>query len=124
MPDEPRARVLAICESLPGVTVQDGQHIAFDVRRKRFAYYLDDHHGDGRLAVNCKAAPGVQDMLVDEDRMRYFVPAYLGPRGWVGMYLDVDDVDWESVRALLVDAYLLQAPKRLAALGDGSASSA
>ncbi|MEX2237183.1 MAG: MmcQ/YjbR family DNA-binding protein [Dehalococcoidia bacterium] len=115
-PDDPRARVVEICTALPEVNARDGQHIAFDVRGKRFAYYLDHHRGDGGLAVTCKAAAGVQGALVDSDPGRFFVPRYLGPRGWVALRLDVGEVDWDEVERLLTDAYRMTAPKRLAAL--------
>ena len=47
---------------------------------------------------------------------RYYMPSYVGARGWVALRLDVGTVDWEEVRELVTDAYLLTAPKRLAAL--------
>jgi phosphoribosylglycinamide formyltransferase-1 len=111
-----RRRVRSIAQKLPETNVRDGQHLAFDVRGKRFAYYLDDHHGDGRLAIACKAAPGVQELLVDAQPGRFFRPSYLGPRGWLGLYLDQGEVDYEEVADLLTEAYCLAAPKRLAAL--------
>jgi hypothetical protein len=113
---DPRQRVRAIAETLPEVNVREGQHLAFDIRGKRFAYYLDDHHGDGRLAICCKAAPGVQEMLVEAQPGRFFRPSYLGPKGWLGLYLDIEEVDYEEVENLLTEAYRLIAPKRLAAL--------
>jgi phosphoribosylglycinamide formyltransferase-1 len=91
-------------------------HAAFLVRKKRFAYFLDDHHGDGIVALNCRAAPGENTALIASDPDRYYMPAYVGPRGWVALRLDVGTVDWEEVRELVTDAYLLTAPKRLAAL--------
>ena len=53
-----RARVTALCTGLPEVEAEADQHVGFTVRGKRFAWYLDDHHGDGRVALNCKAPPG------------------------------------------------------------------
>jgi hypothetical protein len=113
----PRARVTEICLALPEATQQDsGRHAAFLVRNKKFAYYLDDHHGDGRLAVTTRAAPGENTALVASHPDRFFIPSYIGPRGWVGLYLDVGRVDWDEVDDLVVDSYLSVAPKRLAAL--------
>ena len=89
--------------------------MGLSVRGKRFAWYLDDHHGDGMVALSCKAAPGVQQDLVERFPDRYFVPSYLGARGWVGLRLDQPPVDWDEVDELLCDAYCLAAPKRLAA---------
>ncbi len=116
-PEAVRQLVARICERFPEAHADSrtGQHTAFEVRGRRFAYYTVDHHGDGRLALSCKAAPGVQQGLVAADPERFFVPPYLGPRGWAGVYLDVDDVDWAEVEGLLREAYLLTAPKRLAA---------
>ncbi len=99
MPDAARDRITAICLGLPEVTAEGDQHVGFSVRRRRFAWLLDDHHGDGRLAVACKAAPGEGEALVAADPARLFRPAYLGPRGWVGVWLDVEAVDWTRSRA-------------------------
>jgi len=69
-----RARLAQICLALPEATCDGERHIAFRVRGKTFAYYLVDHHGDGRVALNCKTAPGDQDVLLRMDPERYFVP--------------------------------------------------
>ena len=109
-----------ICLSLPEATERSsGRHSSYLVRTKKFAYFLDDHGGDGRLAVTTRAAPGQNSVLVDADPRRYFIPAYTGPRGWVGYYLDVGRVDWDAVDDLVVESYLLAAPKKLAALVGG-----
>jgi hypothetical protein len=117
-PDDPRARLAVICHGFPEVTSSGDQHVAFQVRGKTFAWYLDDHHGDGRRALCCKAAPGEQEALVASDPERFYRPAYLGARGWVAVSLDLDEVDWEEVAELVLDAYRLTAPRRLAALLD------
>jgi hypothetical protein len=75
---------------------------------------MDDHHGDGRLALSCKAGTGVNKGLAASDPIRFFIPSYVGPRGWLGLRLDVGDVDWEEVRQLVQDSYRLVAPKTLA----------
>jgi len=85
----------------------------FRVREKMFAMYNDDHHGDGRIALWCKAPPGVQEILVGAAPQRFFRPPYVGHKGWLGVYLD-EDVDWEEIESLLKDAYRLTAPKKLA----------
>jgi hypothetical protein len=97
---------------------EHGRHVAFLVREKTFAYFTDDHHGDGRLALICRAGPGDQQALVASDTDRFFVPPYLGHRGWVGLRLDRTRVDWTEVRELMIDAYRLAAPRRLAAQVD------
>lgn len=89
--------------------------MAFSVRGRNFAYYFDDHHGDGLVALCCKAAPGEQEALVAADPERFYRPAYVGSKGWVAMRLDLDEVDWTEVRELLTESYRLVAPKRLSA---------
>lgn len=101
-----RERVTAIVIKLPEATATGDQHLTLAVRRKTFGYFLDDHHGDGIV--------GVVDN--DSDPDRFYVPAYLGTHGWVGLRLDRGRVDWAEVRELLTEAYRLQAPKKLATL--------
>ena len=115
--DRRLTRLTKIVSALPETERETHDtHAAFLVRKKRFAYLLDDHHGDGIVALNCRAAPGENTALIASDPDRYYMPAYVGPRGWVALRLDVGTVDWEEVRELVTDAYLLTAPKRLAAL--------
>ena len=115
--DRRLTRLTKIVSALPETERETHDtHAAFLVRKKRFAYFLDDHHGDGIVALNCRAAPGENTALIASDPDRYYMPAYVGPRGWVALRLDVGTVDWEEVRELVTDAYLLTAPKRLAAL--------
>lgn len=87
----------------------------FRVRNKLFAMYASagNHHGAGRPAVWCKAAPGNQSLMVRAARDRFFVPPYVGPSGWIGVWLD-RRVDWRELTGLLEDSYRLIAPKRLA----------
>lgn len=88
---------------------------AFFVRGKKALVYLwDDHHGDGRLAIWCKAPPGVQAEMIEREPDRFFSPPYMGPSGWLGVELSVDP-DWDEVKAILTDAYRLIAPKTLIA---------
>jgi hypothetical protein len=91
-------------------------HAQFLVRKKTFAYFLDNHHGDGIVAVTCKVLPGENTALAKAQPKRYYLPAYIGPRGWVALRLDIGKIDWDEVRELLLTSYLLAAPKRLAAL--------
>jgi hypothetical protein len=109
-----RERLIALCRALPEATAERAgvQHLAFKVRKKIFAYYVYDHHRDGRIALLCKAPPGEQGQLVDEDPDRYFVPPYVGPRGWVGLRLDSPRVDWKAVKNLVLVAYVLTSPEK------------
>ncbi len=77
-----------------------------------FAMTDNNHHNSGHLAVWVKAPPMVQEILVGSDPKRFFVPPYMGPKGWVGVRLD-RRVDWEQVAGILADGYLMSAPKRL-----------
>jgi hypothetical protein len=112
-----RLRIVALVESLPeaAATACGNQHLSFEVRGKRFGYYLDDHHGDGRAALNCKAEPGANQTLADFAPDRFHIPAYVGPRGWVGLWIDLPSINWDEVESILFDAYRLTAPKRLVA---------
>lgn len=112
--DQRRERLVKICSGFPEVVVAGQQHLSFSVRKKKFAYWLDDHHGDGRIALNCKAPPGENRALADIDPERFYVPPYVGPKGWVGLYLDLASVDWHEVEELLRESYRLAAPKTLA----------
>jgi hypothetical protein len=110
-------RLTKICLALPEATREImGKHAGFKVRKKTFAYFLDDHHGDGIVCVTCKVMAGDNAALSKSNPERYFVPAYVGPRGWVALRLDVGEIDWEEVRELVADSYRRIAPKRLAAL--------
>jgi hypothetical protein len=108
------ARVVTVCEALPEVVVRPGQHHAFLVRGKKFAYFLVDHHGDGRVAIQCKAEKGLNATLAEGDAERFFLPPYMAHHGWIGVYVDVGHVDWAEIEHLLTEAYRLVAPKSLA----------
>lgn len=81
--------------------------------RKCFAMFLDDHHGDGRLALWCAAPEGVQAEVVATEPDTFFVPPYVGHRGWLGVHLR--QVDAPELRAILADAFRVVAPKTLVA---------
>ena len=111
-----QARLVEICEALPEVTVEVAQHIAFRIRKRIFGYYLFDHHGDGIIAFCCKSSRSEQQALVQEDPDSFFVPAYLGAKGWVAIRLDLAEVDWDTVSELARRAYQDCAPRKLAVL--------
>jgi hypothetical protein len=85
-------------------------------RTKTFAYFLNNHHGDGIVAVTCKVLPGDNTALVAAQPARFYLPAYIGSRGWVALRLDTGEVDWDEVAELVACSYRLVAPKRLAAM--------
>ena len=80
--------------------------------KKTFASFHIDHHGDGRMAVWCKATHDTQETLVGAEPRIFFVPPYVGPSGWIGVELD-GDVDWSIVAELLEDGYRMVASKRV-----------
>ena len=116
MGDEILERVRAIGLGLPEVIerLSHGAPTFFVGGKKAFVMFHDDHHGDGRLALWCAAEPGVQADLVNEEPDRFFVPPYVGHRGWIGVRLD-RDLDWPEVAGIIDDAYRSVAPKRLLA---------
>jgi len=114
----PVERLRAICTSLPEVTekISHGEPTWFV--RKAFVMFANHHHDD-RLAFWCAAPPGEQEARVTSEPERFFRPPYVGGRGWLGVYLDVDDVDWDEIAEIVTDAYREVAPKKLVAQLDG-----
>jgi predicted DNA-binding protein (MmcQ/YjbR family) len=107
-------RLTKICLALPEAERRDGgDHAAFSVRKRVFAYFLNNHHGDGIVSVACKALPGDNAELVRAQPERFYLPAYIGPRGWVALRLDGEQVDWDEARELVTLSYRLTAPKTL-----------
>ena len=118
VPPRPLTRLRKLCLALPEAhEVEAWGEPTFRVRNKLFAMYASsgNHHGAGRAAVWCKAARTNQALMVEAEPQRFFVPPYVGPSGWVGVWLD-GAVAWDDLEELLRDAYLLVAPKRLGAL--------
>lgn len=114
--EDPRlAKLTGICLRLPEATRADsGRHASFQVRKKTFAWFLDDHHGDGIVSVCCKMGLGENEEIVRADPKRFYLPAYLAHRGWVALRLDVREIDWDEVSQLVAGSYTLVAPKTLA----------
>ncbi len=110
------ARIRELCLGLPEVTerLSHGAPTFFIRRTRAFVTFHDDHHGDGRLAIWAAAPPDMQRVLVEGAPEHYFVPAYVGPQGWVGVRLD-GELPWDEVAGVVEDAWLTRAPKRLAA---------
>jgi phosphoribosylglycinamide formyltransferase-1 len=89
-------------------------HATFLVRKKPFAYFLDNHHGDGIVGFTGRVLPGENNALIAAQPQRFYAPAYLASRGWVALRLDRGKIDWEEVKDLLMTSYALIAPKKLA----------
>jgi hypothetical protein len=111
----PLERVREACLALPEVQERLSHGApSFFVRGKRcFVMVMDDHHGDGRYALWCAAPEGIQHALVAGDPESYFVPPYVGHRGWIGVRLD-RALAWDEIAGAIEDAWLEVAPKRLA----------
>jgi hypothetical protein len=112
-------RLRAQCMALPEATerLSHGEPTWFVRGKKVFVMFAGRHHDD-RVAFWCAAIAEERDGLVAEDPGRFFVPPYVGVRGWLGVYLDVDVIDWPEIAEIVRDAYRLIAPKKLAALLD------
>jgi predicted DNA-binding protein (MmcQ/YjbR family) len=114
--EDPRlTRLTELALTLPETTRRMCvSHAQFLVRTKTFAYFLDNHHGDGIVAVTCKVLPGDNKALAEAQPDRFYLPAYIASKGWVALRLDGGKVDWDEVRELLWGSYALIAPRRLA----------
>ncbi|HEV2760928.1 MAG TPA: MmcQ/YjbR family DNA-binding protein [Acidimicrobiales bacterium] len=112
---DPVERLRALCLALPeAVEKPFGGHTSpsFRVGDKLFVMVSED-----RTVMTCKGAPGVHQDLVAAEPDRFFVPAYVGHKGWVGARLDVEQ-DWDELADLVTDSYRMTAPKRLVRLLD------
>lgn len=116
---DPLPRLRALCLALPEVTekLSHGEPTWF-VRRVFVSYA--DHHHDDRVAFWCAAPAGAQEALVAAHPDRFFRPPYVGHRGWLGVWLDHDAVDWDEVAEIVVDAYRQVAPRTLRAALDAT----
>ena len=104
-PAQTLTRIRRICLALPEAT----EKIAwgsptFRVRDRIFVMFVNDHHGDGRVAVWCNADRDAQVAIVEADPRRFFVPPYVGPRGWIGIRLDRRP-NWAVVSALVEEGH-------------------
>jgi hypothetical protein len=114
--EKQRARIAKMVARLPEAeTKRVGQHMSLEVRKKRFGWFMIDHHGDGRVDLNCKASADMHDILQGLMPKHFHVPKYVGNKGWVGIWLDTPKVDWPAVEMALRGAYERVAPKTLVA---------
>jgi hypothetical protein len=108
------AAVREICLALPEATERPshGEPTFFVGGKRSFATVWDSHHGDGRFALICAAPAGMQAMLVEADPERFYVPPYVGHRGWIGVRLDYG-FDREEITGIVEDTYAEGAPRKL-----------
>lgn len=112
MGERPIDRLRAICLGLPEAVEKEAWgDPTFRICNKIFAM---EKRGDKRISVWLKAPPDVQPMLVEVDPERFFVPPYVGSKGWIGIRID-NNPDWDDVAAQVRRSYRLIAPKKLAA---------
>jgi hypothetical protein len=108
-------RVRTICLGFPAAEEKLSHGApSFCVRGKMFLMFVDDHHGDGRVAVWCKSTIADQRRLVASSPARYFVPPYVGVKGWVGVRIEPEQSDWIELSMLVEEAWLSIAPPRIA----------
>jgi hypothetical protein len=119
---EPLETLRRLCLALPGTTerLSHGEATWFVGDKKVFVTFDNDHHHLGRIAFWCAAPIGTQEALVGSDPIRFFVPPYVGQRGWLGVRVDIAP-DWDEIASLVSDAYRVVAPKRLVAELDARA---
>ena len=112
--DDRLVRLTDICMRLAGAEREmHGSHATFRVGGRPFVYYLHDHHDDGIIGVACKLPKGENAVLVAASPKRFYMPAYVGPRGWAGLRLDRGRVSWKEVAELVRTSYGTVAPKRV-----------
>jgi len=103
-------RVRSVCLALPGAAERASHGTpSFFVGKKLFAQYWNDHHSDDREALWCAAPIGMQRMRVRADPERFFVPPYVGHRGWLGVRLDRRP-RWADIEGVIEEAYACVAP--------------
>ena len=107
-------RIRELCLALPETSerLSHGAPTFFVGGKRAFVMVLTNHHGDGRFAIWCAAPDGLQSMLVEADPERFFVPPYVGHRGWLGVLLD-RGLDSNELAGIVEDAYAEVAPAKL-----------
>lgn len=119
VPPRSLTRLRRLCLALPEARekLSHGAPTFFVEKGKVFAMFASGatHHGAGRDAVWLNAAPGNQALMIAAAPGQYFRPPYVGPNGWVGVYLDGGVTDWDELADLLRDSWRLAAPKKLLA---------
>jgi len=107
-------RLRSLCLALPEAReVEAWGAPTFRVKTMFTTYSAPDGFGaEGRPSAWVKADPVNQDLLVGSDHERFFVPPYVGVKGWIGVYLD-DATDWDHLAGLIRDGWRMSVPKKL-----------
>ena len=116
--DGPRlARISDFCAALPETTrAIHADYAEFRVRKKIFAYYLHNHNSDGIISVCCRSELGENVDRAGREPDLYYLPRYIGKRGWFGIRLDRRSTRWDEIENAIELSYCLAAPKKLAAI--------
>jgi hypothetical protein len=110
---EALARVTKVCLALPDTTCErEAQHATFRAKKKVFAYFLDNHHGDGVVSVCVKMPKQEAAAISKKEPKRFYLPAYIGGMGYVGVRLDGSRIDWKDVEARIAASYEAATSKR------------
>jgi hypothetical protein len=108
------ARLTKICLALPETTSDTmAGHASYEVGKKTFAYFLDNHHGDEMIVACVRVPKGENFKLAKKDPKRFTLPAYMASKGWLGVRVDLPKVDWEDLAERVGASYRSVAPKRL-----------
>ena len=120
---DPLGRLREFCLSLPQSTEVEAWGAATFRVGKIFAMYASptSHHSGGRPAVWIYSIGVEQDLVIRSRPDKYFKPAYVGPYGWIGAWLD-QNPPWDEIEELLRDAWRRRAPKKVIPLLDGETS--
>ena len=117
MSDDPLPRLRELCLGLPESWEKEAWGAPTFRVKTIFAMYSAPEHGEdvGRPSAWIKALAVNQALMVRADPTRFFVPPYVGPSGWVGVWLDGEESEWGVVKDLLWDAWQMSVPKKLGA---------
>lgn len=116
MVKEPIELLRRLCLTLPGAREVEAWGAPTFRVKTMFATYSDGSlYGPPRVSAWVKATPTNQELLVTQAPDRFFVPPYVGAKGWIGVFLDHPDTDWEELKSLLWDAWRMSAPQKLVA---------
>jgi hypothetical protein len=115
-------RIRELCLRYPATEerTSHGEPAWFAGGKKMFAMFADHHHDD-RLACWIAASPGDREALVATDPLLWFVPPYVGTRGWVGVFLDTAATGapgsagdaWRQIGEVITDGWRRVAGPRL-----------
>lgn len=113
--DDPRVkRLAAICSRLPEVEQRvHSDFIDYRVRSKLFAYFLNGHDPDGIVSICVKSELGENVNRASAHPALYYLPPYIGKKGWFGIHVDCGLIDWNDVEGAVRLSYRLAAPKSL-----------